>query len=207
MPSFLVFSDTHSQIPQTYEVPDSLGTTMSIGDFTNFGNLGERFFEAFKDRSPVYYVSGNHELPDLCRDMDEYYHSVCLDYQWRVVEDVLLVGLAGHDIFHACREENLTHFFHRLKEANVVDGSRFSILLTHEPPWPWRYEGKTRGSEIVREFAKGFPFDLILTGHFHEEKTRLERESVFCPTINPSAQGCQLEIDTKSRKWQMTPLR
>lgn len=210
MTSFLVYTDTHGCLTTNLQrfsskensTPDAI---IHLGDFSNFGNQGERFFEECKEvKSPVFFVSGNHELPDLCRDIEEYYCSTCLDYSWCIVGDVLFVGLAGYDIFlPATRQENLKKFLNKLCTGNVVNGIRFSILLSHEPPWPWRYEGKTRGDEQVREILKSFPFNLVLTGHYHEDLPRVETESTIVPVINPSFQGCRLDIKPHDNSWKI----
>lgn len=214
MTSLLVYTDTHgclTNILQQFRnkencAPDAI---IHLGDFSTFGNLSERFFEECKNvKVPVFFVSGNHELPDLCRDIEECYCSTCLDYSWCLVGDVLIVGLAGHDIFlPATRQENLKNFLNKLCKVNVVNGVRFSILLSHEPPWPWRYEGKTRGDEHVREIVRLLPFNLVLTGHFHEEIPRVESEATIVPVINPSFQGCRLDIKPHDKTWQILNLK
>lgn len=198
-------SDTHgclSSLKASHSRGES--SVLHLGDFSDFGKLADRFFESWKPAGiPLYFVSGNHETLELCREIEDEHGAVCLDYAWRMVGDVLLVGLAGYDIFGAARKQNILRFGRKLRESGVADGSRFTILMTHEPPWPWEYEGKVRGDMNITEFVREFCFDLVLTGHWHEKKPRVEQDDMAAPTLNPGMQGCIIDLDPAGRKWSI----
>lgn len=197
---YLLAADTHA-LPIMGIDPgsgnvESLNGILHLGDFSDFGTYAEVFFDQWKDLAiPIYFVSGNHEKQELCREIESMYGAVCLDYGWRIVGKILLVGLAGYDIFAPDRKQNIMRFRRKLRESGVMDGSHFTILMTHETLWPWKYAGKVRGDTNITEFVREFCFDLVLTGHLHEMRPRFERDGMSAPTLNPGMRGCVLEVN------------
>lgn len=198
--NYLLAADTHALpirgIDPRGNNVESLNGIIHLGDFSDFGTRAAVFFDQWKDLGvPIYFVSGNHEKRELCREIETKYGAVCLDYEWRMDGRVLFVGLAGYDIFAADRKQSILRFRTKLRESGVMNGSHFTILMTHESPWPWKYAGKVRGDTDIAELVCEFRFDLVLTGHLHEKKSRLEREGMSAPTLNPGAGGCVLKVD------------
>lgn len=200
-----VITDTHGcEFPARWRHSPDCDVILHLGDFSNSGRLAERFFDNWKPTGvPLYFISGNHEPKSLCTDIEADYGTTYLDYSWIVLDDVLLVGLGGYDIFSTARKHNLCRFMKRFYESGMIGKVSFSILLTHEPPWPWDYEGEMRGNLNIREFIREFGFDLVLSGHWHEEKSRIEENKDFPPIFNPGTVGCGLQIDNKTKRWMI----
>ena len=200
----LCLADNHGLCPESR--PDA-DIALVCGDFSDFGLRYEELFRLLAEwRLPVYFTSGNHESPELCADIAGDYGAVCLDYAWARTSGLFLAGVGGHDLFdHVEREIRVEDFARRLYGLQVRPEPAFSILMTHEPPWPWKYEGRVRGGERLRDVVRAWPFDLVLAGHFHAESSRLLRESVIRPTLNPSVAGCVVEVKAANRSFAVVP--
>ena len=198
---FLI-ADTHGSVPL---LPHSVDAALVCGDFTDFGRTYEPFFDSLQSQGlPVFFTSGNHETADTCREVADRYHVVCLDYDWTVFKNLLLVGVGGFDIFDdSSRSANLDDFLDRLQQNKIDCEGKYSIILSHEPPYPWNYNGKLVGEKKVEAIFKTLPFDLAVCGHFHEYLPRLENDAGNIPILNPSADGCIVDIDAKTKQFRV----
>lgn len=197
---FLI-ADTHCTTPQ---IPDVLDAVLICGDFSDFGRMEERLFDALRERGkPLFFVSGNHESPVLCRRITEKYDAICLDYSWVKWNELLLVGVGGYDIFdHDSRETSIESFTQKLWSAQISPFPKMSILLSHEPPWPWRHEGRERGRKSLGGVLKAWRFNLAVVGHLHVDVPLVRTDVGACPIVNPSFDGCVLDIAPESRQFQ-----
>jgi Icc-related predicted phosphoesterase len=177
------------------------------GDFSNFEQQYEPLFDSLsREGCPVFFVSGNHESPNLCEHIEAQYGAVCLDYSTLVWQGILFVGVGGYDIFQNQRRRHmLEQFAQTLWNFQISPQPKFSILLSHEPPWPWKYDGEVRGSKDLRRALKSWKFDLVVVGHYHVDIPRLETEKAICPTFNPSFNGCLVNIDLATRQFTISP--
>lgn len=194
-----LIADTHCTTPV---IPDDMDAALVCGDCSDFGQMTERLFDVLAERGkPIFFVSGNHESPELCRQVAEKYDAVYLDYAWTKWNDLLLVGVGGYDIFdHDSREASIEGLTQKLWSLQISPPPKMSILLSHEPPWPWKYEGRVRGRESLGGVLKAWRFDLTVVGHFHVDVPVLKTDSVICPTLNPSFDGCLLDVDPEKRQ-------
>ena len=197
-------TDTHGIVPP---LPTKVDATLVCGDFSNFEQQYEPLFDSLsRQGAPIFFVSGNHESPNLCKHIEARYGAVCLDYSTLEWQGILFAGVGGYDIFqHQRRHDMLVQFAQTLWNFQISPQPKFSILLTHEPPWPWKYDGKVRGSEDLRQVLKSWKFDLAVVGHYHVYVPRLETETVICPTLNPSFNGCLVDFDLAARQFTVVP--
>ena len=191
-------TDTHGICPESR--PDA-DIALIPGDFSHFGTQYEELFRLLSEwRLPTYFTSGNHESPELSARIAGECGAVCLDYAWTRAGDLLLAGVGGHDLFSANeRNARIEDFARRMDGLQLRPEPAFSILLTHEPPFPWKYNGRVRGSERLRNVVRAWPFNLVLTGHFHEDLPRLETDYALRPTLNPTFAGCVIDVDPSRR--------
>ncbi len=202
----LLLSDTHGSRAALEEVKrlhrgPGLDLVCISGDFTGGGAHHESLFGFMADSGiTCAFVSGNCEAKKVCERAAARYGFHYLDYGSKLVEGLLIVGIAGFDIFSEKRTGRITGF---AKESFDFEGSRFSLLLTHQPPEPWSYAGREVGSAGLRQFTEGKPFDLVVSGHFHEKEPRLETGAFGIPVLNPSTSGCLVEIDAEGGSFRM----
>ena len=189
-------SDTHGK-----PLPPLEGDTAAIlvaGDFSDFGRSAGRLFESpSAEMIPIFFVTGNHESRRCRREIDGSYEAFCLDYRATTFCGVGLAGVAGYDLFDSHRAVSLSDFGRQLDAAPGDERPPVSILLTHEPPWPWKHEGRVQGSEGVRELLLRREFALVVTGHYHVENPRMEVDGVIVPTLNPGPGGAYVVMDPK----------
>ena len=193
------FHGRHAAVERVAECLDEHGidTIVLCGDFTNFGEHFEALFRFIKKHGlTCAFVSGNHESKTLCQKLSSQYGFSYLDYRQEVVRGLLLTGIGGYDMYSAERTFNVHEF--ASKDLRSGDAP-VSVLLTHEPPYPWSYKGKDEGSQTISEFVEGGTFDLIVTGHFHEPDLRIEKRPNGVPVINPGDFGCILDVDFGAR--------
>ncbi len=177
--------------------PDALVHT---GDFSSFGEHHESLFETARELAlPVLFVSGNHETYGLCRRLAGDKGATYFDYGTASLGNVQFVGIGACDIFHAEREKNLTEF---TAEPFTPPAGAFTVLVTHEPPHPWAWGGKIVGSPIIGRYVESSPFDLVVTGHFHERQLRQERVA-STPVIIPMDTGCLVRITTAGKSFEV----
>ena len=94
---------------------------------------------------------------------------------------------------------NLTEF---TAERFTPPSDAFTILVTHEPPHPWTWGGKIVGSRIIGRYVESSPFDLVVTGHFHERQLR-EDVVANTPVINPMDTGCLVRITAAGKSFEI----
>lgn len=195
-------ADTHGTVPP---LPPAMDAALVCGDFSDFGLHYERLFDSLAEKKiPVFFTSGNHETPDLCKRIAAEYGAVCLDYSGAIWQDFFFAGVGGYDIFsHDRRKAAVESLAGELWDRQITARPRYSILLSHLPPWPWKFEGKVRGDENLRAVLKSWRFDLAVVGHFHVDVPRLETGAVICPTLNPSFDGCLVDVDTATRQFKL----
>ncbi len=170
------------------------------GDFSNFGEHHQSLFETARELAlPVLFVSGNHETWGLCRRLAGENSATYFDYGTATLGNVRLVGIGACDIFHAERERNLTGF---TAEPFTPPAGAFTVLVTHEPPHPWAWGGKIVGSPIIGRYVESSPFDLVVTGHFHERQLR-EAVVANTPVINPMDTGCLVRITAAGKSFEI----
>lgn len=186
-------SDSHGMEP---EIPSGCDAALICGDFTNFETGGVGIFEQCRSKGiPAYFTSGNHESPFFCNELSRQFGCQYLDYSWVLHGEIFIAGIGGFDIFDsATRLKNISQFLSQLKNLQLSQKPKVSILMTHEPAWPWKYEGKVHGSEAVREVLHAWSFNLAITGHFHTDLPRWNREASLQPILNPGPDGCLLEL-------------
>ena len=168
-----------------------LDCVVHVGDFSNFGDFYQLFFDRISELGiSLFFVSGNHESRGLCCKLEEKYGAHYLDYRNLVYRNVLFAGIAGYDLFSPTRRRSIRKFG---KAVSKLEAD-FSILLSHEPVYPWEYKGKSLGSVPIREILNGFGFSLVVVGHLHEKKW-LWRNVEGLDIVNPSSKGVLLEIE------------
>lgn len=199
MKLFLI-SDTHGTVPP---VPLEYDAALIAGDFSDSGRLYEPLFDALSARSrPIFFVPGEHESSELCEHIHNIYKAVCLDYTWTKWGDIFIAGVGGDDI-HGNKDRLSARetFKQRLWSLQINPAPRFSLLLSHEPPSPWKYKQRDRGKKSVNALLKAWRFHLVVSGHFHEDNVRFENNGT--PIVNPSFDGCLVDIDLTTRTFQV----
>ncbi len=117
--------------------------------------------EALAARWPVYYVTGNHEFltgrVEAIKERLRTRGAVVLEGECRTVEaagqTIQLCGVDDPRVGEAAWREQLS------SAAETLDGTYFSVLLTHRP-------------ERVEHYA-GLGFGLVLAGHAHGGQWRI----------------------------------
>ena len=197
-------ADSHGRYPELRPEAD---LALVCGDFSDLGRSYEGLFRQLNLwNMSVYFTSGNHESREICDLVVDESNAVCIDYNLARVGNLFLAGIGGFDIFDDIgREQRVDDFTRKLQRLQSNPMPQFSILLTHEPPWPWRYDGKIRGKEFLRPSLRAWPFNLVVTGHFHEDLPRLETESVIKPTLNPGFAECLVDLDLSRGMFTIFP--
>lgn len=113
--------------------------------------------EALAERWPTYYVTGNHELwtneeDAVCAELEKR-GAVVLRGETVSVAGLTLCGVDDPDVGENAWQEQLS------KVSAALDGTSFSILLSHRP-------------ERVEDYV-GKGFDLVVSGHAHGGQWRL----------------------------------
>ncbi|MDP6116432.1 MAG: metallophosphoesterase [Planctomycetota bacterium] len=171
------------------------------GDFSYFDQQYERLMELVKSSGvPFFFTSGNHESVEFCKNVELLYGGVYLDGAYIRYRELCLAGLCGHDIFYPNRANNIVDFQNLQIDMR---GTRFSILLSHEPPRPWLFQGRDCGSLLVRETIEHHGFDLVVTGHLHTKTPRIETMEQGTKVINPGTRGAVIELDTTSGEFEI----
>lgn len=204
----LLLSDTHGsraaleRVAQLHRKP-GLDLVCISGDFTGGGTHHDSLFGFMADSGVTCaFVSGNCESKKFCEGVAAEYGFHYLDYGSKLVEGLLIVGIAGFDIFSEKRAGRIANF---AKESFEFESSKFSLLLTHWPPEPWSYTGREVGSAGLRQFTEGKPFSLVVSGHFHEKKPRRETGAFGIPVLNPGTSGCLVDVDPQGGSFRMVP--
>ena len=202
----LLLSDTHGSRAATEKV-ESLNREGGVdlvcisGDFTGGSAGHESLFGCIAGAGiSCAFVSGNCESKKLCKKAAAEYGFHCLDYASELIVRLLIVGIAGFDLLSPERAGRIADF---ARASFDFESSHFNLLLTHQPPRPWSYGGREAGSVEVRHFMEGKPFNLVVSGHFHEREPRLEEGPFGIPVLNPGKGGALVEIDLAAARFRI----
>lgn len=202
----LLLSDTHGSHAVTERVErlnreGGVDLVCISGDFTSDGAGHESLFGSIAGAGiSCAFVSGNCESKKLCESAAAEYGFHCLDYASELIEGLLIAGIAGVDLLSPERAGRIADF---AKASFDFESSHFNLLLTHRPPQPWSYGGREAGSVEVRHFMEGKPFNLVVSGHFHERQPRLEEGAFGIPVLNPGRGGALVKIDLEAARFRM----
>lgn len=147
--------------------PDIIALAGDIAD-DNVPIEGTKLFlEAIKDISPIYYVTGNHEIRtgevDDIKDVFRSYGVTVLDNKYKAMNidgvELVIAGVDDPEIIrykrpHSNWEKEIHDTF---SHVNALEG--YKILLSHRP-------------EKV-DFYNSLPFDMVLSGHSHGGQVRI----------------------------------
>ncbi|MDA0842182.1 MAG: metallophosphoesterase [Planctomycetota bacterium] len=206
----LLLADTHgtniSNETTEYRLAEfRIDLILIAGDFSYFDQRYERLMGLVKSSGvPFFFTSGNHESVELCRYVERAYGGRYLDGASARFGELCLVGLCGYDIFYPNRSNNIEHF-----QNQPIDmrGTRYSILMSHEPPHPWPFQGRICGSPLVSEAVDHHRFDLVVTGHLHSKTPQIEIMDYGTKVINPGTRGAVIELDLKQGEFKiLSPL-
>jgi Icc-related predicted phosphoesterase len=190
----LLLADTHGT-NISYELTErrleefQIDLILIAGDFSYFDKRYERLMALVKSSGiPFFFTSGNHESVGMCRYVAQAYGGLYLDGASARFGELCLVGLSGYDIFYPNRPNNVDDFQNQLIDMR---GTRYSILLSHEPPYP----GRACGSPLVSAAIEHHGFDLVVTGHLHSKAPRIEIIECGTKVINPGTRGTVIELE------------
>ena len=198
---FLAISDTHGRpLPNIDSDTDGI---LCAGDFCNYEEEANILFGSIANMNiPLFFVTGNHESIRIANMLTTKHNIFCLDCKQKSFRNMILTGVQGYDIFDSEREKRLEYFAMQTKKENK-DSERFSVFISHEPPFPWRHECRIKGSEGVKNVIKSGKYNLVLSGHFHEEKMRTESDSQIVPVAIPGNGGIYIEINKENKEYSI----
>ncbi|MBF0530735.1 MAG: metallophosphoesterase [Deltaproteobacteria bacterium] len=71
-------------------------------------------------------------------------------------------------MFTAQREKELDRLLQWVIKTAPSKNISYSILVSHEPPWPWKYREQECGNGAISRFLASGLFDAAIVGHCHE---------------------------------------
>lgn len=125
------------------------------------------FLEAIKDISPIYYVTGNHEIGsgevDNIKDVFRSFGVNVMESNYKEISingiELIIAGVDDPQIIRYMRPQS--NWYKEIYDAfsNIDNLPGYKILLSHRP-------------EKV-DFYSTLPFDLVLSGHSHGGQVRI----------------------------------
>lgn len=164
-----IYGKNQSKIKRKIEAqsPDIIALTGDIVDDRVPIEGAKLFFEAIKDISPIYYVTGNHEVASgEVNEIKELVRSYGVNVMENSMEKVNIKGvnliIAGVDDPNIVwYEKSNSNWYEKVYNSfsNLRDMEEYKILLSHRP-------------EKV-DFYNTLPFDMVLSGHSHGGQVRI----------------------------------
>jgi len=207
----LLLSDIHGKISLLWKIlkRENFDAIFIAGDFTYFEHLSciKRIFKKMREitSSPIYFVPGNCDPPDLITFSDESQKIFNVHEKAIPFGDKVVVGFGG---------SNITPFSTLIEfPENVIKDKLTSILekinpdktllLTHVPPYNTLdkiYSGEHVGSTGLREIIEKFNPLAVFCGHIHEEQgvTYIGRTIVIHP--GPAMKGYYAIVEINKDK-------
>ena len=162
------------------------------GDITPFGTLqqAERLLSILASlRLPLLFVPGNCDPPSLAGvDVEG---AECIHGKSVYYGDVTFMGVGGSSYtpfdtpFELAEEEIMD----TLNRGWIDHGSRWTVLVSHEPPRDTRvdrtFSGMHVGSPSVRRFVEEKKPSIVFCGHIHEARGKDKINDTII--VNPGA--------------------
>ena len=157
---------------------------------------------------PVFYVHGNHSLPDRKPENGEILSKGSIDLHGKVMryKGFTFAGVEGSiryndGIYQYSQFEmwlNVIQLVPALLSNQLKYGRYLNVLITHAPAWGIQDQSDLphQGIRAFRWLLTRFQPDYHIHGHIHVYRPDLITETIFCKTKVINAYGYKL-IDLK----------
>ncbi len=194
----LAFTDVHGDfdiLNKLKKYSKDVDITVCAGDITWFSaNLKEVLQAMNEFESPVIFIHGNHESPEIIKKyLPEFSNLIYLHNGFIRIEKLLFMGYGEGGFSRVDKKfEKLAKEFG--KEIKPTDTT---ILITHAPPYNTaldRVGNSKLGVKSIRRFIENNKISLCICGHIHENEGKIDKIN-NCIIINPGPFGAKLNTD------------
>ncbi len=193
----LTFVDVHEELKILKSIIKKSGKAdllVCAGDLTVFEqNMDYMLSELNKIGRPVLIIPGNHETSTNLRKSCSLFKNIIYLHK-KIYEfgDCLFLGHGGGGFStHNHQFEKIAKMFSR-----KITKEKITVFVSHEPPYGTKLDNIAKshtGSKPLRKFIKENNLKLVICGHLHENKNKIDKigNTVI---INPGPYGKMIEI-------------
>jgi len=193
----LTFVDVHEDMKALGSIikkSKDVSLLVCAGDLTVFEqNMDLMLSMLNKIGKPVLMIHGNHETStNLRKSCSLFKNIIYLHKKSYEIGDYLFLGHGGGGFsMHNPKFEKIAKVFSR-----KITNEKKVVFISHEPPYKTKLDyiakGHT-GSKPLRKFIKENNLKLVICGHLHENKNKIDKISNTL-IINPGPYGKIINI-------------
>ncbi len=192
----LAFVDIHEDIKALNKIIDkshSADLLVCAGDLTVFEqNMDLMLSMLNRIGKPVLIIPGNHETStNLRKSCSLFKNIICLHKRSYEVGNYLFFGHGGGGFStHNPQFEKIAKVFSR-----KITNEKKAVFVSHEPPYGTKLDliNGHCGSKSLRKFIKENNLKLVICGHLHENKNKIDKIGNTI-IINPGPYGKIIDI-------------
>jgi len=192
----LAFVDVHEDMKALNKIIDKskdVKLLVCAGDLTVFEQNMDLMLSMLNNTGkPVLMIPGNHETSTNLRKACSLFKNIIyLHKRSYEVANYLFLGHGGGGFStHNPQFEKIAKVF-----SKKITKEKITILVSHEPPYGTKLDfiNGHCGSKSLRKFIDKNPLKLVICGHLHENKNKIDKINGAL-IINPGPYGKIIKI-------------